>query len=971
MAIDKNSKAYQSLLNKWYSDEQITQMYNSASSWQSRQEVVNNTQPVNTPTTNYQNQWSGSYTFNKDTWYYENTTNTSKNTTNQWMVAKQETATPIKQQETQGSTVGNIQQQGAMKPKSEEYYNQTWDEAQNQIRDNLNRYRQTNPEYFSNYEDFKKNFSYDSRNEEQRNTLDQWYKWYEKGVQLGAVPVNDLYTQYNNWDISQSDLETLRIYNPEKYAELQNQINKWAIIAAYDDDKWLDTTGKTLQDMAYDMAVQTFASLQDSSNWASKYFREYEEKMDSPEMMGLSDKTTELQEEIKNIQDQISTITKDVEKEYEWTWATKSKINAIAADRTYDLQQQLRTLNNEYEKYAMQYNNRMQQYQNEFNMQLQEYQLGVQERNQKMSELWFALDLMNFETNEQKQQREWDYRVKQQEYTNWNINSSDYQTRYKAALKSVQNLLSQYQWIPMKRSAEQMAQDILTAIDNWSNLGAELTKINKQIQEKPEYKQLYNQTFGTGGFGNQVVIWWQEYVEYDWNLYTSEEFNKKFWGNKKSYNVVSEDVISKASHWSWTYWGFMSKPSNVDGAYWGQCGKYANDYLEEIWVWRYYDDALETKLDSVNSWVWKVGTIAVFDYGKESSDWVNHGHVAIVVSQPDKNGNFWVVDSNFNGDEKINTRMVNMKDASLKGFFDPTKPRWAWEWNWTTTTKTTTKTTTSSTWTTTTTSTVSTESDWKIHLGSTKLTPAQFDAYVKKYIDGTVSYSEVKSLWDDALNKVTERALQLAEEWYTPSTKITDPNKQATMEEKLRKEYDKAVSDAQETIDWVNKMEEAYNQIDTNKNAASQAIVIAYNKILDPWSVVREWEYARTAEGQSLLNQIQAKLEKLSKWWAGLTKKELKSLVDVAKKFSENAVKVQKQAADRTKVSIEKYWLTPEAVLPLNVLNQTNTTTQQVEAKERWNKIVYTATPNTWKRRPFASNTTTISVGNWQTITWN
>jgi predicted ATP-grasp superfamily ATP-dependent carboligase len=39
--------------------------------------------------------------------------------------------------------------------------------------------------------------------------------------------------------------------------------------------------------------------------------------MDSPEMMGLSDKTTELQEEIKNIQDQISTITKDIEKEYE------------------------------------------------------------------------------------------------------------------------------------------------------------------------------------------------------------------------------------------------------------------------------------------------------------------------------------------------------------------------------------------------------------------------------------------------------------------------------------------------------------------------------------------------------------------------------------------------------------------------------------------------------------------------------
>jgi hypothetical protein len=47
----------------------------------------------------------------------------------------------------------------------------------------------------------------------------------------------------------------------------------------------------------------------------------------------------------------------------------------------------------------------------------------------------------------------------------------------------------------MKRSAEQMAQDILKAIDGGSDLGAELTKINQQIQGKPEYKMLYNQTY--------------------------------------------------------------------------------------------------------------------------------------------------------------------------------------------------------------------------------------------------------------------------------------------------------------------------------------------------------------------------------------------------------------------------------------------------------------------------------------------
>ena len=73
---------------------------------------------------------------------------------------------------------------------------------------------------------------------------------------------------------------------------------------------------------------------------------------------------------------------------------------------------------------------------------------------------------MSFETPEQKSEREWEYWVKQQEYANGNINSKDYQTRYKAALTSVQNLLDQYSGIPMVRSAEEMADDILKAIDN-------------------------------------------------------------------------------------------------------------------------------------------------------------------------------------------------------------------------------------------------------------------------------------------------------------------------------------------------------------------------------------------------------------------------------------------------------------------------------------------------------------------------
>lgn len=892
------------------------------SQWMSSKEAVNKAKGLlvergnsqwTATTSTYQNQWAGNYVYNEKTWYYENQTDTSRNTTNQWLTPRPENVkseTPIKQEEKVVTTDTWIKQEWKLTPLSKEYYSQTSDEAQNTIRNNLNWYRQTNPELFSDYETFKKNFSYDARDDVQKQTLDNWYMWYTKWLELSNIPTNELYTQYKDWQVSISDLENLRVSNPTKYAELQATINKWNIISAYDDTPSSSTN--SIQDMAYQMMMQTFNNFMnwDSSSWASNIFREYEGKMNDPEMTGLSDKCTEVKEEMENIQSDIDSMKKQVEAEYEWTWASRSKINAIISDRTYDLQLQLRTLNSEYNKYAAQYNNRMQQYQNEFTMQIQEYQLNQQERQYQMKELGFALDLMNFETNDQRQEREWNYRVRQQEYQNWNINSSDYQTRYKAALTSVQNLLSQYEWIPMVRSAEQMAQDVLKAIDGGSDLGTELTKINQQIQQKDEYKILYNQTFGTSSqwFGKTVKIWDTDYVEYNWQLYTAEDFNKKFW------NAISVSPETM-NQWLET---FKTKMQSLVATWWAirqwWCGEPVNDYLKSIWSNVQYDNDLQTKLDSITPWAWpKVWSIAIWDWSSfNSPDAKKYGHVAIVTWVDEKNWTITVLESNWQA-HKMGMGYWKYNMANVTWYYDPT----AWY--------STSETTTKSVW---------------------GLSDKQLTQLAKDYINWEKTYADIKATyWEDVLNAVGLRAANLADEWYEKSTKITDPAKQASMEEKLRKEYDKAVSDAQETIDWVNKMDDAYKLVDTDLNAASQALVIAYNKILDSWSVVREWEYARTAEWQSKLKQIEAKLEQLTKWWAWITKDELASLVKVAKVFSENAVKTQKDAAERTMVSINKYGLTPEAVLPLSALNQINnpttTSTKTTTTSWKWKQFKF------------------------------
>lgn len=65
-----------------------------------------------------------------------------------------------------------------------------------------------------------------------------------------------------------------------------------------------------------------------------------------------------------------------------------------------------------------------------------------------------------------------------------------------------------------------------------------------------------------------------------------------------------------------------------------------------------------------------------------------------------------------------------------------------------------------------------------------------------------------------------------------------------------------------------------------SKNALDQVLIMTFNKILDPTSVVRESEFGRTAQGQSLLGQIEGYLPKLEKGGSGLTDEERQDIVD-------------------------------------------------------------------------------------------
>jgi hypothetical protein len=68
-------------------------------------------------------------------------------------------------------------------------------------------------------------------------------------------------------------------------------------------------------------------------------------------------------------------------------------------------------------------------------------------------------------------------------------------------------------------------------------------------------------------------------------------------------------------------------------------------------------------------------------------------------------------------------------------------------------------------------------------------------------------------------------------------------------------------------------------------NATSQGVLVAFQKLLDPTSVVRESEYARSGEGLSLISRMEGYATRLSKGGAGVSASDLEEFVETAEVF--------------------------------------------------------------------------------------
>lgn len=123
-----------------------------------------------------------------------------------------------------------------------------------------------------------------------------------------------------------------------------------------------------------------------------------------------------------------------------------------------------------------------------------------------------------------------------------------------------------------------------------------------------------------------------------------------------------------------------------------------------------------------------------------------------------------------------------------------------------------------------------------------------------------------------------------------PKTELTGIQK-FTQEIKLGKEFESLVGDSRSAATAVHNInaslaiaEEAVKEGET-LNAASQGILVAFQKLLDPQSVVRESEYARSGNGQSLWDRMKGTWQKLEQGGAGVTIEGLRDFTRTANTF--------------------------------------------------------------------------------------
>lgn len=126
-----------------------------------------------------------------------------------------------------------------------------------------------------------------------------------------------------------------------------------------------------------------------------------------------------------------------------------------------------------------------------------------------------------------------------------------------------------------------------------------------------------------------------------------------------------------------------------------------------------------------------------------------------------------------------------------------------------------------------------------------------------------------------------------------------------------------------------------------NRIASDQALGVLFQKMLDPTSVVRESEFARTPQGAAMVNRITGSIKQLTTGGLGLEDEDREALVDMAQRLLREAKISANRAFDEFTIRADTIGLNKKIVfggakkfdIPLTELESIEKQIAEIEAK--------------------------------------
>lgn len=607
---------------------------NTGSSYTSKPEYAWQwtTPPITTPKDTSWNKWNGTYTYNEKTWYYES--NGTSGWTSTWTTWWTDKATQIRdywnsltaEQQQKASTqskMKSVMQQYWLTVKPSEWTSAWWtketptwttwgwtpkqdewdyqDNSQarmNQILNNLNWYRQTNPELFKNSDAFYNFFIKDKwRSQDQIDYLWEYYNNVKKYSKYDNMSASSLWDWLANWTIPEGYLDYVKSTDYYKYQEIlsykqdgedriknENYLDELSSMAWYESEK--SDVPETSDPITY--AKKMWYLVDEDGNWVDDnlYVKPTdEERQDVDRINEINARRMEIKNMQKNLLDDL------VE---QYPWVPKATLMGIVQDRTKDISREYDDLWVE----LVQLQGTVDYLQNERSMQADARQKTI---NNLSEGYWMYYQYSP----------EWIAELAQSQYaaTNITLDQADSwnETQKQMALDNVLSPIFEQYWDIIERSKDMVINDVIAyAKKNWVWLRQALEEnFMKYLKNKPAYKAIQSQlSYSTP----ETVKIWDEW--YYWDA-TTQSWKPITWSGTTGYMYSSIDW----SAWTWKAESRTERNNNptamttdvakslwmVEWVDYVQWDSFKTDEWKTLYTAKLLGDPIQTTIDAFNA----------------------------------------------------------------------------------------------------------------------------------------------------------------------------------------------------------------------------------------------------------------------------------------------------------------------------------------------------------------------------------